>query len=164
MHDVGPDRPGERVEVATERVVPTLSVPALGGSIGEPGEAGDPGESAEAFVSAAAADGDAPEFELPWASLRHLPVRVAVVAGAAALAGAVGLISGDVRVAVMCGLGALLVASAWTVDRRTPFSFGEGFVGYRPDPVWPRGVQEDDDVRWDWRPHQANGDLPAPRP
>jgi hypothetical protein len=30
--------------------------------------------------------------------------------------------------------------------------FGDGFLPYRPDDGWPRGVQEDDDVRWSWAP------------
>ena len=49
---------------------------------------------------------------------------------------------------------ALLVGAVWlarSTSIRVPFSFGEGFLGYRPDPAWPQGVQEDDDVHWDWR-------------
>jgi len=29
------------------------------------------------------------------------------------------------------------------------FSFVEGFMAYR-EPAWPHGVQEDNDVRWNW--------------
>jgi hypothetical protein len=29
------------------------------------------------------------------------------------------------------------------------FSFAEGFMAYR-EPAWPQGVQEDNDVRWNW--------------
>lgn len=49
-------------------------------------------------------------------------------------------------------VGALVVGLAWlwTFDRHVSFSFGEGFLGYRAQMGWPRGVQEDDDVRWDW--------------
>jgi hypothetical protein len=28
--------------------------------------------------------------------------------------------------------------------------FAQGFLGFRSDLAWPRGVQEDDDVRWQW--------------
>jgi hypothetical protein len=33
---------------------------------------------------------------------------------------------------------------------RVSFSFGEGFLPYRSDLGWPRGVQEDDDFHWAW--------------
>ena len=33
--------------------------------------------------------------------------------------------------------------------------------GWRPDP-WPRGVQEDDEFRWHWRPPEGPGELPPP--
>jgi len=32
---------------------------------------------------------------------------------------------------------------------RSNFSFVEGFIAYR-EPAWPQGVQEDNDVRWNW--------------
>ena len=33
--------------------------------------------------------------------------------------------------------------------RRIPGSFAQGFLLYRDDP-WPRGVQEEYDVKWSW--------------
>lgn len=38
------------------------------------------------------------------------------------------------------------------VERRIPasYSLAAAFMGYRPDDGWPQGVQEDDDVRWNW--------------
>lgn len=33
---------------------------------------------------------------------------------------------------------------------RSDLSFASGFVGYRTATEWPRGVQEDSDVRWNW--------------
>jgi hypothetical protein len=36
------------------------------------------------------------------------------------------------------------------IDRRIRFGFAEGFIGYRSQLGWPRGVQEDDDVHWRW--------------
>jgi hypothetical protein len=35
---------------------------------------------------------------------------------------------------------------------RAGFSIGEGFLPYRAKLDWPQGVQEDDDVRWNWSP------------
>jgi hypothetical protein len=46
---------------------------------------------------------------------------------------------------------ALVGLAALRLDRRIRFGFADGFVGYRRDLGWPRGVQEDDDVHWDWR-------------
>ena len=55
----------------------------------------------------------------------------------------------------------LEAVSLGEVERRVrmrQFKSGQGVVGYRSDMGWPRGVQEDDDVRWDWRPHKAETD------
>jgi hypothetical protein len=65
---------------------------------------------------------------------------------------------GDLRMGLEGALVVALGASIRYVDRHVAFSFGEGFVGYRGDPAWPQGVQEDDDVRWDWgRRDSENG-------
>jgi hypothetical protein len=56
--------------------------------------------------------------------------------------------------------GAWLLQEIRVVVDMIPFSFGEGFVGYRGDQGWPQGVQEDDDVRWSWsssRPNHPSG-------
>lgn len=42
--------------------------------------------------------------------------------------------------------------------RRAPFGFGDGFVAFRAELGWPRGVQEDDDLRWSW----PSSDPPRP--
>ena len=78
-------------------------------------------------------------------------ITAALVAGSA-----ISFATGDVGLAVGWGLLVFIVGSLGHVSRRVPFSFGEGFVGYRPDPVWPHGVQEDDDVRWDWQRRQSS--------
>ncbi len=75
-------------------------------------------------------------------------VELAVVV---AVAVAAWFIAADVRVAI--GVGAIGIAAVgirW-IDRHVSFSFGQGFVGYRADLGWPRGIQEDDDVRWNWQ-------------
>ncbi len=60
--------------------------------------------------------------------------------------------------------GAVIAAAARELRRRADrmtFSFGEGFLPYRSQAGWPRGVQEDDDVRWNWSPARngASGSL-----
>ena len=71
---------------------------------------------------------------------------------AAALGIGTSFASGDPRVGLVVGASIVFVPLLQAVDRRVSFSFGEGFVGYRSDMGWPRGVQEDDDFRWAWRP------------
>ena len=56
----------------------------------------------------------------------------------------------DVRVADGVGSIGMAAVVRW-IGGHVSFSFGQGFVGYRADLGWPRGVQEDDDVRWNWR-------------
>ena len=65
------------------------------------------------------------------------------------------MISQDERLAVAGGVVVGVAAIVRTLDRRITFSFGAGFVGYRSDMDWPRGVQEDDDVHWRWRPTES---------
>src|SRR5687767_3640855 len=52
---------------------------------------------------------------------------------------------------------ALFVALATAIIRavdgriaRSSLSFADGFIGFRSESGWPKGVQEDDDVRWNW--------------
>jgi hypothetical protein len=65
-------------------------------------------------------------------------------------------------------LAAALAVGAGVVAGRTRFggrlrgSFGQGFVGFRPD-GWARGVQEDDDARWSW-PGSGSGEDAGRRP
>jgi hypothetical protein len=45
----------------------------------------------------------------------------------------------------------LLLAMGWAlfqVRRRLPGSFADGFLPYRAEDQWPRGVQEEYDVPW----------------
>jgi hypothetical protein len=83
----------------------------------------------------------------------RLELDLAVVA---ALAVAASFFAGDARVAVVAGSLGFLAVGSRRIDRRVPFSFSE-LLGYRADLGWPRGVQEDDDVRWNW-----NGGYPTP--
>jgi hypothetical protein len=56
------------------------------------------------------------------------------------------------QAAAVTGLVALIVREAHLRADRSTISFGEGFLGYRGRDGWPQGVQEDDDVRWNWKP------------
>jgi hypothetical protein len=64
---------------------------------------------------------------------------------------AVWFVSGDVPLGVLSAVLAGVAAAVRSIDRRVPFSYGEGFLGYRSDAGWPRGVQEEDGVRWNWK-------------
>ena len=86
-------------------------------------------------------------------SIHALDFAAPVVAGSAVV-----VATGDPRSAP--GRVAVVAAVWWlgSVSLHVSFSFGEGFVGYRPDPAWPQGVQEDDDVHWDWHTPPAEPD------
>jgi hypothetical protein len=55
------------------------------------------------------------------------------------------------QAAAVTGVVALIVREAHLRANRSAISFGEGFLGYRGREEWPHGVQEDDDVHWDWK-------------
>jgi hypothetical protein len=45
--------------------------------------------------------------------------------------------------------GALAIGWALVhIRQRVPGSFAQGFLAYRADDQWPRGVQEEYDVKW----------------
>ena len=52
--------------------------------------------------------------------------------------------------ALVTAVVALLARETRLRANGASFSFGEGFLGYVARDGWPRGVQEDDDVRWNW--------------
>jgi len=124
--------------MALEAVAPTVSSPVL--------ELGPREHSAPTFEVV-----DATPLPEPFMATvtwrRGLELAIVVGVGAAGWFAA-----GDVRIAVLAFvLGFAVIGLRWT-DRHLPFSFGQGFIGYRADLGWPRGVQEDDDVHWNWRP------------
>jgi hypothetical protein len=103
-----------------------------------------------------------PTPDLPWANLWHPTLHPLDLAPPVVAGSAVVLATGDASLAAEAGL---VVGAVWllrSVSVRVPFSFGEGFLGYRPDPAWPHGVQEDDDVHWDWRSQTADSDPAEP--
>lgn len=117
-------------------------------------------EVVEATMSSPIFHAEATEPEMA-ADARHAPppasaqisigrrdgFEIVVVATAAVVA---SFLAADAHAAVLVGALGLAAGTFRRIDRHIPFSFGEGFVGYRPDPGWPHGVQEDDDVRWNW--------------
>lgn len=68
---------------------------------------------------------------------------------------------------LLIGLQAALVVAAIALAYRLvghltgheSFSIGEGFLPYRAKLDWPQGVQEDDDVRWNWNAPGSRGAL-----
>src|SRR5262245_60805267 len=134
---------GSPPRVAIERVVPAVSSARIHGSHAaiEP----------EPFAAEPAPEpGVVPASQAPTDRARAEPgitPRRADLELAAFVALATSLIGGDVRIGVLCG--AFLITAA--VCHRVPFSIAQGFVGYRSDMGWPQGVQEDDDVHWQWR-------------
>jgi hypothetical protein len=154
-----PPTAAERRAVRSERVVLTVCAPVLDGrhAGGEWRGYGGPDAGPELTDEETAAASETPQPEPPWSSLLGQPRNILVLAGGVAAAAVVWLLSGDAGYAFWGGLVAVFVVAAQVIDWPSSFSFGQGFVGYRPDPAWPHGVQEDDDVHWNWRPHAASG-------
>ena len=98
-----------------------------------------------------------PELTVPVGPIVRMAVRLAAPAVAAAIV-----------VYVIAGLpAAILVAFVGSaarltgrVGKRAQFTFGEGFLPFRADLGWPHGVQEDDDMRWQWTAAPLPGALP----
>ncbi len=146
---------GSPPRVAIERVVPALSSPMLHGPEAawsseslEATAAIEPLESPSAGPGSEAREADVSDHVVPeplFVPRRSDLELAAVVAVAISLAG------GDPIAGVLCGAALALT----TMFRRVPFSFAEGFLGYRPDMGWPHGVQEDDDFHWNWKGRKA---------
>ena len=134
--------------VRTERVVGSVSSPVLH----TPDSEGVEPESAGSTA-----------FDVPWAGEGvEASWRPWLGVGAGTAIGLVAtLVSGDARIGVAVVGVVVFAMFLRAADRLVPFSFGEGFVGYRGDPGWPQGVQEDDDVHWTWR---QPGSVGAARP
>ena len=78
-------------------------------------------------------------WPLVWVLVAGLPVLIRVGWQAAAVMAVI----------------ALIVREAHLRADRSTISFGEGFLGYRAHDGWPHGVQEDDDVHWNWSPGRS---------
>jgi hypothetical protein len=150
MREAQMDEP--QPQVMLEVVEATMSSPMFSH---EPVETGEPREPAEPVDP-----GTAPAIppERPTLQPLSLPPRVELereLAIAVAVAIVSSFVASDIRVAIVVGSLAFATVGIRRIDRRLSFSFGEGFIGYRADLGWPRGVQEDDDVRWNWRASAA---------
>lgn len=134
--------PVERLEA----VIPRISAPILGGT----------GPVAEAEAAPPAVVVDVAHDATP-----ELPRRSAyLLAGFMVATATVAQI--DVRLGLTFGAMACACAGVRWIDRHITFTFGEGFVGYRGDPGWPRGVQEDDDIHWNWNVHRSEPQADRP--
>ena len=150
-------RPGEEVDappVKLQAVVPTISAPVLHDPSSDPppGNEEQPGTEGPLTREPVMVL----TIDVPWAGIPRPPVRRVDLELAGAVAMTTMLDTVDVRSGVVAGLLVCAFASLMRISRRIPFSFGQGFIGYRSDMAWPQGVQEDDDFRWNWKP-RANG-------
>jgi hypothetical protein len=154
-----PTTAAERLAVRPERVALTVSAPVFDGRHAGGDWDGDDGRDSglELADEDATVASEGSGSELPWSSLLRRPRTVVIAAGGVVAAAVVWLLSGDAGNAFWSGLVAAFLVASQVIDWPSSFSFGQGFVGYRPDPAWPQGVQEDDDVHWNWRPHTASG-------
>jgi hypothetical protein len=149
-----------------EAVVPKITTTILGGTVVGPAgrDAGGVGRGAQVGVAgveaAQASEAEGPDAEAPGAEavgdaagaehptrshrqayLEYVGATIVVVAFAL----------GENQVGLLAGAIVGVHAALRLIDQRIPFTFGDGFVGYRGDPRWPLGVQEDDDVHWNWK-------------
>ena len=54
------------------------------------------------------------------------------------------------QVALFLGVASAIVRSVDGLIARSNLSFADGFIGFRTETAWPKGVQEDDEIRWNW--------------
>ena len=77
--------------------------------------------------------------------LRALLTHGEIVLGVSALAIVTAILP-----LVLVPLAAAAMVGIRALGRRAHFGFGDGFLGFDDRVRWPRGVQEDDEVRWHW--------------
>ena len=54
------------------------------------------------------------------------------------------------QLALLLGVASAIVRTVDGLIGRSSLSFADGFIGSRAEAAWPKGVREDDDVRWNW--------------
>lgn len=69
-----------------------------------------------------------------WAMLLAIPVLVVV----------------GWQVALIIGAASAIIRGVDGRIARSNLSFADGFLGFRSEAAWPKGVREDDDVHWNW--------------
>ena len=65
------------------------------------------------------------------------------------------------QVAILIGIG---VAGYRELERRrgrSGLTLANGFLPYQPETAWPQGVQDDNDVRWNWSAASATAPTPG---
>lgn len=72
--------------------------------------------------------------------------------GLALLVAAPVLLAVGLQAALIVGVVAPVLRELHRRVGRATFSFGEGLLPYRAQTGWPQGVQEEDEVRWNWSP------------
>jgi hypothetical protein len=77
-------------------------------------------------------------------------------AGSAALVALPLLLLVGWQVALILGGLAAIARELDRRIRRANITFAEGFLPFRDRSGWPRGVQEEDGVHWNWSPHARN--------
>lgn len=143
----------DRSPVHLDSVVPRVSAPIFHSTRGdEPLEDPDvmarPGDEL-------APDGSPPiDVSIRWPA--GLTIGVPPMLFATSIAIAVSIAQHDLVAGLFVAAVVAAAAVLRNASRRATFTFGEGFLGYRSDMGWPRGVQEDDEVRWNWRTHPAD--------
>jgi hypothetical protein len=91
-----------------------------------------------------------PPVESPGAR-QHVDVRTLKwIAAGLGLAVGVAFVAPDWRLAVIVPALLGLVLVLHRIDSRSGFGVADGFLAFRGESSWPRGVQEDDDFRWAW--------------
>ncbi|MEX1169417.1 MAG: hypothetical protein WEE50_04670 [Chloroflexota bacterium] len=100
-------------------------------------------------------DDDRPTVLLP-------PLRAFIgPSGLALLVAAPVLLLAGWQLALVAAVIAIVSRAIDRVVGRATFSFGDGFLPFRSQPGWPQGVQEEDDVRWDWSAVSRNPGAPG---
>jgi hypothetical protein len=127
---------GVQASVRIERVVGSVSAPVF-----------LPDAAASDVVIEELGGGVGDLRGVAWTESAGRSVAIAMVIGFAG-----GFALHDARAGLAVAVAAWLLLEMRVVVDMIPFSFGEGFVGYRGDQGWPQGVQEDDDLRWSWGP------------
>ena len=100
-------------------------------------------------------DDDRPTVLLP-------PLRAFIgPSGLALLVAAPVLLLAGWQLALVAAVIAIVSRAIDRVVGRATFSFVDGFFPFRSQPGWPQGVQEEDDVRWDWSAVSRNPGAPS---
>jgi hypothetical protein len=100
-------------------------------------------------------DEDRPTVLLP-------PLRAFIgPSGLALLVAAPVLLIAGWQLALVAAVIAIVSRAVDRVVGRATFSFGDGFLPFRTEGGWPKGVREDDDVRWNWSAATKNHGSPG---